>query len=188
MYTIKSVNDLTQFIGFGKYINNMNYNVLMRGQTDLYGGCLIPSIYRGRISLDTITAKYVQKINGLKSINSFKNYERIILEPMLQHYGIKTPYLDLVDNVWVALWFALHQAKSRFINSHEYVYYFENLNPYSYILLVAIDAITVSEKYCGVYEGEITKLVDLRKALPSYFLRPHHDKGDTLNAGSKRQS
>lgn len=37
MYTIKSVNDLTQFIGFGKYINNMNYNLLMRCQADLYG-------------------------------------------------------------------------------------------------------------------------------------------------------
>ena len=43
VYTIESVHDLTQFIGFGKYINNKQHNVLLRGQTQLYDGALIPS-------------------------------------------------------------------------------------------------------------------------------------------------
>ena len=104
---------------------------------------------------------------------SFTQYERIVLEPLLQHYGIKTPFIDLVDNVWVALWFALHQAKCKTINSHEYIYYYENDREYSYILLVATDAVTLCDGKSGVYAGTKTKLVDLRKALPSYFLRPH---------------
>lgn len=173
MYTIKSVHDLTQFIGYGKYINNQNHNVYLRGQTQLYGGALIPSLYRGRTKFESITQKYDKRINAMKrDVKSFNQYDRIILEPLLQHYGIKTPYIDLVDNVWVALWFALHQAKTKIINTHEYVYFYNNENEYSYVFLVATDAINPSDKH-GVYLGLETKLVDLRKALPSYFLRPH---------------
>ena len=40
-------------------------------------------------------------------------------------------------------------------------------------MLVASDAVTLCDDNGGVYEGTETKLVDLRKALPSYFLRPH---------------
>ena len=135
----------------------------------MYNGNLIPSLYRGCTKLESITVKYNQRMNKLKAdIDSFRQYDRCVLEPLLQHYGVKTTYLDLVDNVWVALWFALHQT----INSHEYVYYSNNTNPYSYILLVATDAINISDRN-GVYEGATTRLVDLRKALPSYFLRPH---------------
>lgn len=173
VYTIKSVHDLTQFIGFGKYINNQNYNVYLRGQTELYSGALIPSLYRERTRLDTITLKYNKRINGMKSnVKSFSQYDKVVLEPLLQHYGIKTPYIDLVDNVWVALWFALHQARTTIINSHEYVYFYDNESEYSYILLVATDAIMPDDKH-GVYLGSKTILIDLRKALPSYFLRPH---------------
>ena len=32
---------------------------------------------------------------------------------------------------------------------------------------------TLCDEKSGVYEGSETKLVDLRKVLPSYFLRPH---------------
>lgn len=173
VYTIKSVHDLTQFIGYGKYINNKTCNVFLRGQTQLYNGTLVPSLYRGRTRLDSITQKYDDRIKMLKrNVKSFSQYERIIFEPLLQHYGIKTPFIDLVDNIWVALWFALHQARCKVINSHEYIYYYENDREFSYILLIATDAISLSSQD-GVYEGIESKLVDLRKALPSYFLRPH---------------
>ena len=188
VYDIETVHDLTQFIGFGKYMNNQNCNVFLRGQTDLYNGFLIPSLYRDRTKLETITAKYNQRMNKLKAdIDSFSQYDRCVLEPLLQHYGVKTTYLDLVDNVWVALWFALHQTKSESINSHEYVYYSNNSNPYSYILLVATDAINVSDRN-GVYEGTTTRLVDLRKALPSYFLRPHAQHAYMLKKKGEAES
>lgn len=173
IYPIETVHDLTQFIGFGKYINNQSGNVYMRGQTDLYGGAMRPSLYRGRNKVDRLTDKYNQKMNSvITSTRLFEQYNRSVFEPLVQHYGIKTPYIDVVDNVWVALWFALHQTKTKVINSHEYVYYYENKNEYSYIVLMATDAIVETNRF-GVYKGEMTTVVDLRKALPSYFLRPH---------------
>jgi len=173
VYTIETVHDLIQFIGFGKYINNQVGNVYLRGQTDIYGGAMVPSLYRGKTRTDTITWKYNERMNKVISgTRIFMQYDRSVFEPLVQHYGIKTPYIDLVDNIWVALWFALHQAKNTVINSHEYVYYHESVNDYGYIFLMATDAVSETERF-GVYKGEQTTLVDLRKALPSYFLRPH---------------
>ncbi len=174
VYTIESIHDLTQYIGFAKYINREEYNVFLRGQPDLYDGKMIPSLYRGKTNLSTTTMKYGQRMNSLiKKCPVFSDYKRNIMEPMLQHYGVKTTYLDVVDNVWVALWFALHQAKTKYINSHEYVYYCDNEKTDSFIILLASDAIIPSATQDGVYCGTCTSLVDLRKAVPSYFLRPH---------------
>lgn len=173
VYTIETVHDLTQFIGYGKYTNGLSQNVYLRGQTSLHGGKLIPSLYRGKTRPDQTNENYSRRINQIKaSVKSFNQYDRKVLEPLLQHYGIKTPYIDLVDNVWVALWFALHQAKSKPIKSHEHIYYHKSEEEYGYVLLIATDAINKTEDK-GVYIGEHTGLVDLRSALPSYFLRPH---------------
>lgn len=172
-YLIETVHDLIQFIGFGKYKNNQIGNVYFRGQTSLYGGSMIPSLYRGKPRLDSITYKYNGRINKvIKSKRIFSQYNRAVFEPLIQHYGVKTPYIDLVDNVWVALWFALHQAKTVSINSHEYVYYYESKEEYAYIILMASDAKEETKQF-GIYKGTNTTLVDLRKATPSYFLRPH---------------
>lgn len=173
IYQIDQVHDLTQFIGFGKYKNNKASNVFYRGQTSLYHGNLVPSLYRGKSSFEVVTNKYNARINNiLREVKKFEGYDRSVFEPLIQHYGIKTPYIDVVDNIWVALWFALHQAKSVTINSHEYIYYYKNENPYSYIILLASDAKKETDQF-GVYKGDKTTLVDLRKAAPSYFLRPH---------------
>ncbi|RGH09938.1 FRG domain-containing protein [Clostridium sp. AF15-31] len=173
VYQIETVHDLTQFIGFGKYKNNHIGNVYFRGQTSLYDGTMIPSLYRGKTRLDTITQKYNERINKvIKEKRIFNQYNRAVFEPLIQHYGVKTPYIDVVDNVWVALWFALHQAKSVSINAHEYVYYYDSKEKYAYIILMVSDANRETEQY-GVYVGNSTTLVDLRKSTPSYFLRPH---------------
>lgn len=173
VYLIETVHDLTQFIGFGKYKNNMIGNVYFRGQTSLYNGTMIPSLYRKRTRLDKITWKYNEPINKvIREKKIFNQYDRAVFEPLIQHYGMKTPYIDLVDNVWVALWFALHQAESVSINSHEYVYYHESKEKYAYIILMISDAKKETERF-GVYKGINTTLIDLRKATPSYFLRPH---------------
>lgn len=166
IYLIETVHDLTQFIGFGKYKNNQVGNVYFRGQTSLYEGAMIPSLYRGKTRLDSITWKYNECINRvIKEKKIFNQYNRAVFEPLIQHYGVKTPYIDLVDNVWVALWFALHEAKTVPINSHEYVYYFKSKAEYAYIILMVSDA-----------KEETKNLVFIRGKIPLWliFERQHH--------------
>ena len=80
IYLIETVHDLTQFIGFGKYKNNQIGNVYFRGQTDLYNGTMIPSLYRGKTRLDSITWKYNERINKvIKGKRIFNQYS----EPFL---------------------------------------------------------------------------------------------------------
>lgn len=80
IYLIETVHDLTQFIGFGKYKNNQVGNVYFRGQTSLYEGAMIPSLYRGKTRLDSITWKYNECINRvIKEKKIFNQYNRAVL-------------------------------------------------------------------------------------------------------------
>ena len=172
IFTIKDMRDLIQFVGYCKYTNADGYNVYMRGQTDLYNGKMIPSLYRGQKNLTLTGLNFRKRLNqSINKLDILKNYDKRIVEPMIQHYGIKTTNIDLVDNVWVALWFGLHTAKSVISGGRENLYYSNSNEEYAYLIMMATDAL--SEKTKGIYEGERTRLVDLRKAVPSYFVRTH---------------
>lgn len=196
VYGIKSFHSLTQLIGFGKYMNKEYCNVYLRGQTSLYGGYMSPSALRrkripGTDSFEPL--KYEKRISeykhniheSLKQTKSFQNWNKYTIEPLLQHYGVKTYWIDVVDNVWIALWFSLHNTVSTIVDSREYIHISENdPDQYGYIFLMGSDAIKEDEKQPGVYIGDTTMIVDLRKAVPSYFLRPHAQHGLMLKKRS----
>jgi hypothetical protein len=102
-------------------------------------------------------------------------------EPLLQHYGLRTTWIDLVDNVWVALWFACYNALA--IKRTPRYLHFEQRSPdydpdpYSYILVIRVDNTTASPSEPGLLRGLSTEFVDLRIACPSIFLRPHAQHG-----------
>lgn len=188
IYLIDSFHALTQFVGFAKFKNRFYGNVYFRGQTSLHAGKLIPSVFRP--SLTSTSVNYSERFityntrrkQALSSDKGFSSIEGRAIEPLLQHYGIKTTWLDVVDNLWVALWFGLHKFSSVIIEDHEHVHITEEpLGQYAYLFLLAVDAQKEQEKYVssgpqripGVYSGEETNVVDLRKAVQSYYLRPH---------------
>lgn len=173
IYTIESINQLNQFIGFGKYINCNTHNVFIRGQIDLYNGEIIPSLYRNKNKILQTTQKFNERLNATLKLNFFKQFPKPILEATLQHYGIRTPQIDVVDNVWIALWFATNEFRSKIIKSTEHIFVSKSNKEYGYIFLIASDAIEPTSKYRGMYLGKETTAIDLRKALPSYYLRPH---------------
>jgi len=155
--------------------------IYFRGQRKLYK-TLPPTLYRnlshqkGQDKRHQALANLIKEFKTSGSIfNSFGDYAH---EPLLQHYGISTTWVDVVDNVWVALWFACHQAMAedgRFLH-------FERGIPsdddrYAYILLVAADIDGRNRAKPGYFYGENTELVDLRMAAPSVFLRPHAQHG-----------
>lgn len=102
------------------------------------------------------------------------------------------PYLDFVDNHWIALWFGLYVASS-IDDGDTFVRYTKRSidiagcsvgnhlasceENYQYLILLAVDKETVKPVIKSIRYGERTVLINLRNALPSLFLRPHSQHG-----------
>lgn len=119
IYQVNSIYALTQVIGYVKYINASYGSVLYRGQCKLYK-TIEPSIYHG-IESTSARSNRNQLLNIVidRAINDegFAHFmkldnspaSRTRLESVLQHYGIPTHYVDVVDNHWTALWFGANR-------------------------------------------------------------------------------
>lgn len=171
--------------GYLKYTlaKNKSEGIYFRGQRKVYDG-LYPTLYRNTPSIKVQSAKHaalsslIQRFIGSGKI--FETFGDYAHEALLQHYGINTTWMDLVDNVWVALWFACHQAMSIGKNG-EFVHFEKRLpsgsNEYAYLLLIGVDINQRSREKPGYFHGIKTELIDLRMAAPSIFLRPHAQHG-----------
>jgi len=176
IYIIDSFHVLTQFVGYAKYANQNSGNVFLRGQSQLFGPKLVPSALRNVEFPQKKMSRYQGFIKeSSRMARDLEGMENNKLHPLLQHYGIKTAWLDIVDNLWVALWFGLHDTSSIIINEHEHIHIFEQTSGYAYIFLILADAI--NEENPGIYKGVKTIVTDLRKACPSFFIRPHAQHG-----------
>jgi len=112
---------LIQAAGYLKYqLGRKNSGLVFRGQSDLYENKLKPSLYREIKTPQSVTLKQEDLCNIItQSENDFsKTFEQYsgvkpqFVRPLLQHYGLKTEWLDVVDNIWIALWFACYEALS----------------------------------------------------------------------------
>ncbi len=103
---------------------------------------------------------------------------RVSVEPLLQHYGLGTRWLDVVDNVWVALWFACHRlvTKAGRYAHHARRSTSQEPNGYAYIKVMSVGELR-STPVPGVFVSDRAKLTDLRYAAPSIYLRPHAQHG-----------
>lgn len=123
-----------------------------------------------------------------KTIERFNKYT---IEALLQHYVGYTRFLDVVDNHWIALWMGLHTFKmhGKGLKFCECIRrtvplcdYYEKITNgidlgkhdsiYVYVMLIAMPH-AQSNPYYGIKETDGFVEVDLRKALPSIYLRPH---------------
>lgn len=188
VFEIKSIHALNQFVGFAKYkcMQEGAISVYFRGQSELYK-TLLPSIFRPTIGKKDKVAlskppkqSIIERYNNVKKyiadciskMHCLKNVDDRVVEPLLQHYGIKTSWLDIVDNLWVALWFAIHESDFVYTDFTEYEHIMLKKNIKKvYLLLIRSDADTPLTK--GFLEGKQNQLVDLRESVPSIFLRPH---------------
>lgn len=162
--------------------HNTLEGVYFRGQSQIYSE-LRPSLYRG-IDGDNGRSNRERRMNAKieeyrAACPAFSKFGEYAAEPLLQHYGLQTTWLDLVDNIWVALWFACFEAKAtkdgHFLHFQKRV--INESNKYAYIYLVGVDLERRRKSKPGFWNGENTELVDLRIATPSYFLRPHAQHG-----------
>ena len=176
---------LIQAVGYLKHTRanpSINKMVYCRGQRSLHTS-FSPTLYRGlkqenkRCDRDRLIKNFLNKIRIESAfLSAVPEYAR---EAVLQHYGLQTRWMDVVDNIWVALWFACHQAHT--IGRHKEFLHFErrvkkHANDYAYILLLESASAAISDKP-GYFEDGNSSTIDLRIACPSHFIRPHAQHG-----------
>lgn len=202
IYEINTVHALTQIIGYAKFINRAYGDVYYRGECNLHDG-LMPSIFRRCASANSFNSmkmlvdKVVKDDKFIKTLNLDEQDDvssAYAIEGMLQHYGLKTRYIDMVDNHWVALWMGQNELEvlTQIDKYYRYrkrefkiVEMIDNAisngkcccnNMYQYILLIAIPG-NLNRINNGIYSSGSFDLINLRQALPSIFLRPHAQHG-----------
>lgn len=197
IYDVVSIHALNQLIGHAKFNNKEYGEVLYRGENKLHSG-LIPSLFRGCkgttkwSQVSPIVNKILQSgdVSGAINAGSDLKIARHKAEGMLQHYGVQTRFIDLVDNHWVALWMGLYKC-TRNKKIEHYYHYERRMIPLvemaqgrmvndddlsQYILLLALPKPT-SPSVDGIEQTDSFVKIDLRQALPSVFLRPHSQHG-----------
>lgn len=102
---------LASFIAFCKLpLHSRGRRVYLRGQSSRHVA-LIPSLFRGADDVQSRGRRWtayqhlLRKLPGVVRGTRFtqKNFGAV-----LQHYGFRTPWLDVVDDLNVAIWFALN--------------------------------------------------------------------------------
>lgn len=185
VFHVSNAHALTQAAGYLKFTEGpARRGVFFRGQRQLYG-TLGPTLYRG-IATQEAQSRRAAALRQACAVIARDNaiFDQIppeAHEPLLQHYGLHTSWLDLVDNIWIALWFACHRAMA--VGPNGRFLHFERRDPadeqapFAYILLVAADLVPSEPFVPGLWRGLTTELVDLRVSAPSIFLRPHAQHG-----------
>lgn len=182
VYDVSSQHTLSQAAGYLKFALSEEGPVYFRGQAARYP-TMSPSLFRGSSLLKTLR-------NRVNDLGAFRNDVRrksafisgtpdYAHDPILQHYGIKTPWLDLVDNLWVALWFACHAAVAHGPRG-EYIHFERrrrSATEYAYVALVQCGKLTPVPRSPGLARSDAFEVVDLRVAAPSLYLRPHAQHG-----------
>lgn len=198
IYEVTTVHALNQLIGYAKFMNRSFGDVYYRGECKLHNS-LFPSLFRGKTSTSAACGlnQLITKIsnddkmkNQLKFDAKDSQSTKNTIEGMLQHYGIKTRFIDVVDNHWVALWMGLFKNQNYKQITH-YNHYMQRNVPiidfvngkpcneedlFQYILLIGVPG--NSERVNnGIFISDNFIEIDLRQALPSIFLRPHAQHG-----------
>ncbi|CAE6837099.1 FRG domain-containing protein [Paraburkholderia aspalathi] len=186
VFEAPSSHSLIQAAGYLKYnLAKTGKGVFFRGQTKLYPA-LSPTLLRSVKDGPPNVRRRALLTDLLASIDAQGAALRAVApecrEPLLQHYGIRTTWLDVVDNIWVALWFACHSAYT--IGWPEEYLHFEKRMPnhrgaeeYAYVLLLASAYNATSQAGPGHYRDDRSETMDLRVAVPSHFVRPHAQHG-----------
>lgn len=117
-----------------------------------------------------------ERVTGGREV-LMRGLRRAVTEPVLQHYGLRTRWVDLVDNVWIALWFGCHEYVSTDAGRFAYLRPRATVaGSYVYLLVLDLGELTPTA-IPGYSLGSDTRLVDLRYAAPSSYIRPHAQHG-----------
>jgi len=198
---------MVQITGYLKSELKNKGRVYFRGQRKIYGNnLLIPSAYRN-LKTNGAMHKVNERLKNIVSayraqcsIFSKRKINDETIEAVLQHYGYNTSWIDIVDNAWVALWFACHRyvidnslksighwvLRAAGKSEGKVVLYKRDKEGAilsrngTDIMMCANDPIFDENEYAYIYlicVDENYEENDLRLNLPSVFIRPHMQHG-----------
>ncbi len=187
IYEVSTVHAFNQMIGHAKFNNEAYGNVFYRGECKLHDS-LKPSLFRNVKNVEKSTerlSQLIQKIiddpylkKQLKVEGQPFDIAKYKIEGLLQHYGIPTRFIDVVDNHWIALWMGLNRAE-KVKQFNQYYHYAERTIPlvelaknasindselFQYVLLIAVP-FPEQRVLNGIQTSSNYIEVDLRQAL-----------------------
>ena len=182
---IRSPHALAQVIGKLKFTGGPEQKrVLFRGQSSVYAS-MLPSIYRPnshiqsvrRDQADAAIKSYIREC--IQADAFLRGTPEFAMEPLLQHYGVRTRWLDVVDNIWIALWFGCYNTITTGVEKQYWSIErrSRSASGFAYIAIFALDQIPNKTNNPGCSEGVSHRLIDLRVSAPSLFFRPHAQHG-----------
>jgi len=170
-----------------------NFGTKMRSYIDLLmeSPCTCVKTIPGTLRRPWNCSEIVKKHTSASGNGLVAGTPRIAVEPILQHYGLDTRWIDVVDNIWIALWFACHSYKSTTQGSSgkfSYAHHmkrseFQEPGGFAYISLISTGSIQ-RDRVAGLWIGNTTRLIDLRSAAPSVYVRPHAQHGLLITSAS----
>jgi hypothetical protein len=122
---------LASFVAFCK-----GSGVYLRSQ-NCWRGTLLASLFRGAASDDDRAARwaaYCAFVKKLKKLLKGTRFKRCNFGAVLQHYGFRTPWLDVLDDIHAAVWFALHTC----CDLDGALHYRRIAAPFGYVLVLAL--------------------------------------------------
>lgn len=107
-FEVKTINELEAVIAqFGE-------NVLFRGQSSLYGGQNVPSVFASFDRQECVKLKMIKRSsyaqNVLEGLIGDHVNDTAYVHALLQHYGWPSFFVDCTANSGVAAWFASHKS------------------------------------------------------------------------------
>lgn len=181
--------------------------VYMRGQSSLWDS-VVPSLYRHDGKGDPPKEVLIWAKRRVTIAHHYEELaqERRLITPatspqltgaVMQHYFVRSGWIDLVDNVWVALWFSCHAVRAmgklgaRPLLRHApkpsiHTGVDADDDDLGFILVHSPGSGAWTD--AGIYAGDShhVELIDLRATLPSTYVRPHAQHGAVLRRSSIR--
>ena len=158
---------------------SIDTRVFLRGCTENYDRAY-PSLFRCLPNDDIVEDRmkrwhaYKYVLEHMAKLNG-RRWRRADLGAVLQHYGIKTPWLDVVRNLYSATWFATHNLRSAgpdgIVAPAE--------NDYGWISFY---------RRKQRYTGKTLRVTDISAYHSSTHLRPHAQHGGSLAMQSDKTS
>ena len=111
--------DPVTLASFVAFCSVSSHQVFLRGSTNNYENS-IPTLFRSdhgkqreKDECYRLWSAYRTLLNKLRSQLPGSRWDRDNLGAVLQHYGFRTPWLDIVRNLYTAIWLATHSFETR---------------------------------------------------------------------------